>query len=309
MPTQLTKASSTRYALTPSDPDFSRLDRHIGLAMPSDSRYWQEEYYKQTIVAHGLVDKTDDVLQVNSRHHGAAGFPDNGIDPEDVNAIESGIQSRASTWSRKPFAAAYYDHEPQIWRDDGSLVASWSGRSRYTSADAEFMNRAMKELAQLGLPMSSYGVPRVPKTTTMDFFRISGLYTAKPLLRGCSWVQLNYYIHPNWSGVGDRVSPAREAGLRASIRQSVPLFASIFSDQQLVPILWPRYGGVPNRHWFEICFEEFERFPELIKNIVLWTNPHSDRTFGGSTESSVMTRVYAEKFDEVSSVVKAWLGV
>lgn len=286
---------------------FAKMDRGLMLAMPSDSQYWQRQFWDRTFVKHDMGDRTGHVLQVNSGHNGRAGFPDEGIADDDVNAYEQSKHWLNRTWCPDHFSGAYYDHEPQDRDANGRLIESWSGRTTYTKADARFMNVAMEELSLLGLPLSNYGVPRVPKTARMNFFRAAQLPSARPLLHGCSWVQLNYYISPNYAGTGLRVPALAERGLRESIRQTVPLFRAVFPEQQIVPTVWATFRAAPNRHWFEIIFEEFARFPDLIKNILFWSNPHSNATFGGSADSSVMTDVYANRFEQVADIMKNWL--
>lgn len=294
--------------------DFRGLPRKVMLCMPSDSNFWQQSFYEQTVESHGLTDRFGHVLQVNSNIHGRIGFPDLGYtsgllnDSDIMDTVDQSFRRRSeSQWNPNgEWDGMFLDHEPWFVDDNGRR-RSWSNRSFYTENDARFMQAAMKALFARGIPLSSYGVPRVPKTRPMNFFEMRDKFSAVPLLHGCSWIQLNYYAHPRWAS-GDRLDAETEQGVRESFRRSLRVYSAIFRGRQIVPALFARYGSIANRHIFQIIFEEIEKAEKQhpIRNVLYWTNPHSNATFDGDPDESVMTRVYVDKFDEVAPVLKKW---
>jgi len=296
-----------RLAIDPRSKRFKRLKRRVLLCMPSDSKHWQQVYFNDTFADAGMEKDTGFVIQVGSGNRGRDSFPEYGFDPEDINAREGGAWALNAAWmnGQKP-EGMFYDHEPHFVNEEGR-TENWSGRSIYLPEDAEWMRVALDELAEFNLPLSQYGIPRVPKDRRSDFMDLRGYPTSIPLLDGCSWVQLNYYPHPRYVGTNEAgITPEAEAGIRASVRQHVRLYRLIFPGKQIVPAVFARFGNVANAAFFSILLDEFDKCDD-IKSILYWTNPHSDRTFGNTEDTSIMTRVYTAKFHEVSRYLQKWL--
>lgn len=275
--------------------EFKRMGRRMLITMPAPKDL-QARFYEETVVAEGLHSKTGICAQISSGINDERGFFGNGlIEPEDLKAYERGVSALEKVWlpAGRVIEGMFYDHEPKYTDEDGQNHW-WSGRSVYTPDDVRFIQHANKELNGLRIPLSQYGIPRVPKTRRMNFFELKDRMTAAPMLEGCSWVQLNHY--PQWWCTA-RYLDDHEAGIRESIQQSIQVYRAIFPGKQIVPIVWTHYRpDYDIERFFSILMSEFTQIEE-IKTICYWTNPHAD----------VMRRVYGDRFHTVAPHLRAWL--
>lgn len=239
----------------------------------------------------GLTPYVEYVVQINSGLNGRESYPDR-IDDLDINAAVKAVRALgAHPDDLKPAIGAFYDYEPW-YRNIFGRKQHWSSRTKYTSDDIAFMEEVRRQLRDVGLPMSQYGIPRTPKGKPMDYFRFLGLKTSADIVSLWEWVQLNFY--PNHRTDGS-ISARSEKKHRAAIQQNIDVYLKLFQGKPVVPTMYARYAGVDNSRFFSIYLDEIGKSKE-IDTIMYWTNTHSD----------VMFDVYTRELRKVAQPMLKW---
>jgi len=292
------------------DPRLVDQERKILFCIVGDTQRWNDYYYEEGIVASGLDPYAEFITQVGSRHHGCEDYPDQ-IE-RDENGYFLGLNVvEYATWDRvappRPSIGAFWDHEPTCRDPDtGRWISSWPAGGKYSDIDVEYHNQVLDEMSVMGVPLSSYAVPRHPKRGPVDFFEIQKLITSIPMMENADWVQMNYYPHPAYNG-RDTWNDEERALARESIKRSIVVFKNLFPGKQIVPFFFLRYGHIENKELLEILLEEIDKEP-TITNIAIWSNPHSDFKWTGNHDTAIMARVFKDKLLESAPVLLDWVN-
>ena len=290
-----------------------RIDRKVLFCIVGNTQQWNDYYYEEGVVASGLAEHAEYILQVGSRQIGCDGYPNMLARDSDGVFLDLDVelytdQALNSAVPPRPFIGAFWDHEPTC-RDDETnrWLHSWPEDGEYTQVDVDYHNQVIETMRdELGIAISSYAVPRHPKRGPVDFFDISKMATSIPMMENADWVQMNYYPHPAYNGL-DVFDDAEKALARQSIIKSIEVFKAMFPGKQIVPFFFLRYGHIANYELLEILLEEIDKEPQ-ITNVAIWANPHSDFKWKGNHDTSIMARVYKDKLLECAPLLLDWVN-
>ncbi len=272
---------------------FRALGRPRKILITNPAKPYFQDRFADVLREEGLEDHVEYSVMIGSHLNTRDDYPDR------INMDEYRVMDRYDAVMRNhsknlpPAIGAFFDYEP-AYRDFLGIERSWSNRTRYTAADVEFFRKVFEELRQVGIPLSNYGVPRVPRAKRMSFLRMRALATAWPIVDQTDNVQLNMYPI---KGKEMEYSVEDEIKHRSAISQHIEVFAKSFPLHPIIPFLFARPSGVDNFRYFSIYVDAISNV-DFIDTIQYWTNTHTD----------YMASLFIDQLRTVAPVLRAWVN-
>lgn len=250
--------------------------------MPGSGResHPHQQAVRECLKAEGLLEHTEEGLQINSFLNGREGFPDR-VDLEDFRANERAArayrQSRNRDWVSAPPSMAYYDYEPQyVDPETGRTVAwVWQGHTgAYDQQSIDLVHEAVRQIRAeaIGLPLALYGIPWLNEWGS-NFFGLQRYMHGdmQRLLDPFDFVLAGFYVRDRERLEG---TPDRNV-LRYRVKTGLAAAAAM--GKPIVPILRFRSWPVPGAEALfaeHLCGALGDYGPDYkVETIGIWENP------------------------------------
>lgn len=250
--------------------------------MPGSSR--ESHPFQQAVRAclkeEGLLDHTDEGLQINSFLNGREGFPDR-VDLAEFartdHAARAYRQCKARDFLEGPPALAYYDYEPHYIDPETGRSVSWVWQGHLTGYDQKSIDLMLEAALQikteaLRLPLGLYGIPWLSERGT-NFHQMQRYLRGdmQRLVEPFDYILAGFYVRDR-----ERIEGQPEYGW-TRLRVQTGLGAAAALGKPIVPILrfrsWPIPGAESQFADF-ICGAIEEYGPDHgVDRVAIWENP------------------------------------